>query len=58
MKKHVGANVRIKASGGIRDLAFAQALIHAGANRLGASAGVAIVDALVGKTSGNAAQGY
>ena len=58
MKKHVGANVRIKASGGIRDLAFAQALIQAGANRLGASAGVAIVDALVGKTSGNAAQGY
>ena len=58
MKKHVGANVRIKASGGIRDLAFAQALIHAGANRLGASAGVTIVDALVGKTSGNAAQGY
>ena len=58
MKKHVGANVRIKASGGIRDLAFAQALIQAGANRLGASAGVAIVDALVGKTSGNPAQGY
>lgn len=58
MKKHVGANVRIKASGGIRDLAFAQALIEAGATRIGASAGIAIVDALADKTASSIAQGY
>ncbi|MCU0425329.1 MAG: deoxyribose-phosphate aldolase [Candidatus Kapabacteria bacterium] len=58
MKKHVGANVHIKASGGIRDLAFAQALIEAGATRIGASAGVAIVEALAGKVSSAAPQGY
>lgn len=58
MKKHVGANVQIKASGGIRDLAFAQALLQAGATRLGASAGVAIVDALGGNVSTATPQGY
>lgn len=58
MKKYVGANVQIKASGGIRDLAFTQALINAGASRIGASAGVAIVDALAGKVATTAAQGY
>jgi len=35
--------VQIKASGGIRDYAFAKQLIDAGATRLGCSAGVAIV---------------
>lgn len=35
--------IRIKASGGIRDLAFAQALIDAGADRLGSSSSVLIV---------------
>ncbi|TAE31170.1 MAG: deoxyribose-phosphate aldolase [Candidatus Kapaibacterium sp.] len=59
MKTHVGANVSIKASGGIRDLAFTQELIAAGASRIGASAGVAIVDALGGKASINEpSQGY
>jgi len=33
----------VKASGGIRDVATALAMIEAGANRLGTSAGVAIV---------------
>jgi deoxyribose-phosphate aldolase len=42
-KKHLPSNVQIKASGGIRDYAFAQKLIDAGATRLGCSAGVAIV---------------
>ncbi|MBL7993609.1 MAG: deoxyribose-phosphate aldolase [Candidatus Kapabacteria bacterium] len=58
MKKHVGEAVQIKASGGIRDLAFTQALIGAGASRIGASAGIAIVDALVGNVSTAAPQGY
>jgi deoxyribose-phosphate aldolase len=43
MKKHLPATVKIKASGGIRDYAFARALVDAGASRLGCSASVAIV---------------
>ncbi|MBC6492918.1 deoxyribose-phosphate aldolase [Flavihumibacter stibioxidans] len=43
MKKHLPAGVKIKASGGIRDYAFARALVDAGASRLGCSASVAIV---------------
>jgi deoxyribose-phosphate aldolase len=43
MKKHLPASVKIKASGGIKDYAFAKALIDAGASRLGCSASVAIV---------------
>ena len=39
----VGPNVGVKASGGIRDRKTAQAMVRAGANRLGCSAGVAIV---------------
>ena len=39
----VGGNVGVKASGGIRDFAFAKALIEAGASRIGTSASVAIV---------------
>lgn len=41
---HLPATVQIKASGGIRDYAFAKQLIDAGATRLGCSAGVAIVN--------------
>ncbi|MDB5211255.1 MAG: deoxyribose-phosphate aldolase [Sediminibacterium sp.] len=40
---HLPAGIQIKASGGIRDYAFAKQLIDAGATRLGCSAGVAIV---------------
>jgi deoxyribose-phosphate aldolase len=59
MKKHVAPDVEIKASGGIRDLVFAQQLIEAGATRLGASAGVAIIQALAGGTTTPAGdQGY
>lgn len=43
MRLHLPTGVKIKASGGIRDAAFAQELIAAGAERLGCSAGVAIV---------------
>ncbi|MGJ7031745.1 deoxyribose-phosphate aldolase [Niabella hirudinis] len=42
-KKHLPPHVQIKASGGIRDYAFAEELVKAGATRLGCSAGVAIV---------------
>ena len=43
MRKTVGPEMGVKASGGIRDYAAAMAMIEAGANRIGASAGIAIV---------------
>lgn len=43
MRAIVGARMGVKAAGGIRSLADARAMIAAGANRLGASAGVAIL---------------
>lgn len=45
MRKTVGPEMGVKASGGIRDYATAMAMIEAGANRIGASAGIAIVAA-------------
>lgn len=38
-----GAGLKVKASGGIRDYATAKQMLDAGADRLGCSAGVAIV---------------
>jgi len=43
MRRVVGPNLGVKASGGIRDFATAVAMIRAGANRIGAGASVAIV---------------
>ena len=42
MRKTVGPDMGVKASGGIRDAEAAAAMVKAGANRLGCSAGVAI----------------
>lgn len=43
MRKTVGRDIGIKASGGIKDFDDALSMLDAGANRLGASSGVAIV---------------
>ncbi|HET7628411.1 MAG TPA: deoxyribose-phosphate aldolase [Bacillales bacterium] len=43
MRETVGADVGVKASGGVRDRRTAEAMVRAGATRIGASAGVAIV---------------
>ncbi|MDR1412740.1 MAG: deoxyribose-phosphate aldolase [Actinomycetes bacterium] len=43
MRATVGPDIGVKAAGGIRDRATAEALIAAGANRLGTSASVAIL---------------
>lgn len=43
MRSIVGAEIGVKASGGIRDTATAKAMVEAGANRLGTSASVEIV---------------
>jgi deoxyribose-phosphate aldolase len=52
MRETVGPKFGVKASGGIRDLASALAMIEAGANRLGTSAGVAIVQGAVPAAAG------
>ena len=44
MKSVVGDQVKVKAAGGIRDLKTALAMVEAGAERLGTSAGVEIID--------------
>ena len=46
MRSVVGTQAKIKASGGVRSLADAQALIEAGADRLGTSSGVLILEEL------------
>ena len=43
MRRTVGPDVGVKAAGGIHNRAEALAMIEAGANRIGASAGIAIV---------------
>lgn len=43
MRQTVGPDIGVKASGGIRDLKTANAMIEAGASRIGASSSVAIV---------------
>lgn len=46
MRKTVGPEMGVKASGGIRSFEDARAMIEAGATRLGASSGVAILNGL------------
>lgn len=52
MKKTVGDALKVKASGGIRTRADALAVLRAGADRIGASAGISIVG------SGSGGDGY
>lgn len=49
MRKHLPSNIKIKASGGIRNYEFAKQLVEAGADRLGCSASVNIVKESLGK---------
>jgi len=51
MRRTVGPQVGVKASGGVRSLADAQAMIAAGATRIGASSGIAIVKGEQGSSS-------
>lgn len=52
MKKAVGDSMKVKASGGIHTLAECEAMIRAGADRIGASAGVAIMEEYRKKCAG------
>lgn len=58
MRKVVGADIGVKASGGVRTLDDAQAMVKAGATRIGASAGVAIVKAERGEMPSTTSKGY
>lgn len=49
MKKTVGDKAQVKASGGVRSLEDAEEMIAAGATRIGASSGIAIMNGLVSK---------
>lgn len=44
MRETVGPDIGVKASGGVRDLEKAQAMVDAGATRIGASSSVAIAE--------------
>ena len=46
MRKTVGKTMGVKAAGGIRTLEDAMKMLEAGANRIGCSAGVSIVESL------------
>jgi deoxyribose-phosphate aldolase len=59
MRRIVGAEMGVKAAGGVRDLDGLKAMVAAGATRVGASAGVKIVQESKGqKTAGTPASGY
>ena len=51
MRRVVGPELGVKAAGGVRDLASAQQMISAGADRIGASVGVKIVGESRGETA-------
>jgi deoxyribose-phosphate aldolase len=51
MRRVVGAEMGVKAAGGVRDFESVKAMIAAGATRVGASAGVKIVQQAAAKTS-------
>ncbi|MDU6180741.1 MAG: deoxyribose-phosphate aldolase, partial [Staphylococcus lugdunensis] len=50
MKQTVGDELQVKASGGVRNLADFKKMIEAGATRIGASAGVEIIEGLEANT--------
>jgi len=59
MRRVVGPEMGVKAAGGVRDLQSAQAMIDAGADRIGASVGVKIVQESRGAAApGPPPQGY
>ena len=58
MRRVVGADMGIKAAGGVRDLEGLKAMVAAGATRVGASAGVKIVQQSRGQDTRGAASGY
>jgi len=58
MRRAVGAAMGVKAAGGVRDLEGLKAMVAAGATRIGASAGVRIVQESRGEKPSAAGKGY
>ena len=58
MRRVVGEEMGVKAAGGVRDLESLKAMVAAGATRVGASAGVRIVQESEGKQPAAATKGY
>jgi deoxyribose-phosphate aldolase len=58
MRRVVGADMGVKAAGGVRDLESLKAMVAAGATRVGASAGVKIVQQARGETVTGTGKGY
>jgi deoxyribose-phosphate aldolase len=58
MRRVVGAEMGVKAAGGVRDLEGLKAMVAAGATRIGASAGVRIVQESRGEKPSSGAKGY
>jgi deoxyribose-phosphate aldolase len=58
MRRTVGDEMGVKAAGGVRDLEGLKAMVAAGATRIGASAGVRIVQESRGQQPVAAAKGY
>jgi deoxyribose-phosphate aldolase len=58
MRRVVGEEMGVKAAGGVRDLESLKAMVAAGATRVGASAGVRIVQESQGTKPASAGKGY
>ena len=58
MRRVVGEEMGVKAAGGVRDLEGLKAMVAAGATRVGASAGVRIVQEAQGKPPAAPSKGY
>jgi len=58
MRRVVGEEMGVKAAGGVRDLESLKAMVAAGATRVGASAGVRIVQESRGTKPASAGKGY
>ena len=58
MRRVVGEEMGVKAAGGVRDLDALKAMVAAGATRIGASAGVRIVQQSQGRQPFETAKGY
>src|SRR5436853_2754735 len=58
MRRVVGDEMGVKAAGGVRDFPSLEAMVAAGASRIGASAGVKIVQQSKGQAAADAKGGY
>jgi len=58
MRRVVGADMGVKAAGGVRDYEGLKAMVAAGASRIGASAGVRIVQESAGQRPSGSTTGY